>query len=105
MAYLKLPKQSRTQAAARAQALAPPKPPQPGDQALESGLQAITFVTRLDEKHDLEEPLTRYRSLGVTLATQVRLHREGSQVKEMPTASVRGTASGRGGAHGHKHEA
>jgi hypothetical protein len=47
---------------AHARALAPSKPPQPGDWAFGAGVQAITFVKRLDEKYYREEPLTWYRS-------------------------------------------
>jgi hypothetical protein len=46
-----------------ARALAPARPPQPGDWAFGAGLQAITFVRRLDSEYYLEEAETWYRAI------------------------------------------
>ena len=47
-----------------ARALAPSSPPQPGDWAFGAGLQAITFVTRIDRESYREDGLSWYRSLN-----------------------------------------
>lgn len=47
-----------------AHALAHAQPPQPGDWAFGAGLQAITFVRRLDSEYYLEEGESWYRALG-----------------------------------------
>jgi doubled CXXCH motif protein/cytochrome c554/c'-like protein len=49
---------------AHAQSLARSKPPQPGEWAFGAGAQAITFVTRLDPGHYLEEGKSWYRGLN-----------------------------------------
>lgn len=51
-------------ATAHAHALAPSAPPQPGDWAFGAGVQAITFVRRLDSEFYLEEGRSWYRALG-----------------------------------------
>lgn len=58
------PAQFRSQlATAHARSLTRSKPPQPGDWAFGAGLQAITFVTRLNAEYYLEEAQTWYRAL------------------------------------------
>ena len=47
-----------------AQTLARSAPPQPGDWAFGAGLQAITFVTRIDPESYREDGLTWYRSIN-----------------------------------------
>ncbi len=47
-----------------AHALAPSAPPQPGDWAFGAGLQAITFVTRIDRESYREDGMTWYRSIN-----------------------------------------
>src|SRR5215475_12701981 len=55
------PAEAESQArSAHARAIARAKPPQPGDWAFGAGNQAITFVTRLDAEHYLEEGRTWY---------------------------------------------
>jgi hypothetical protein len=49
---------------AHAHSLAKSKPPQPGDWAFGAGGQAITFVTRIDPEHYLEEGQTWYKRLN-----------------------------------------
>ena len=49
---------------AHAHSLARSAPPQPGDWAFGAGEQAITFVTRLDPDHYLEEGLSWYKRLN-----------------------------------------
>jgi hypothetical protein len=49
---------------AHAHALAQSKSPQPGDWAFGAGEQAITFVTRIDPEHYLEEGATWYKRLN-----------------------------------------
>lgn len=49
---------------AHAHSLAKSKPPQPGDWAFGAGSQAITFVTRIDPEHYLEEGQTWYKRLN-----------------------------------------
>jgi hypothetical protein len=56
------PAEAEAQAqSAHARAIARSKPPQPGGWAFGAGHQAITFVTRLDAEHYLEEGRTWYR--------------------------------------------
>lgn len=47
-----------------ARALTPSSPPQPGDWAFGAGLQAITFVTRIDRESYREDGMTWYRSIN-----------------------------------------
>ena len=49
---------------AHARALAKSRPPQPGEWAFGAGEQAITFVTRVDPDHYLEEGKSWYRKLN-----------------------------------------
>ena len=49
---------------AHSRALARSKPPQPGDWAFGAGVQAITFVTRVDANFYREEGASWYRELG-----------------------------------------
>ena len=59
------PAEAESQArSAHARAISRSKPPQPGDWAFGAGHQAITFVTRLDAEHYLEEGRTWYRRLN-----------------------------------------
>jgi Cytochrome c554 and c-prime len=51
-------------ATAHARALAPSKPPQPGLWAFGAGVQAITFVSRLNTETYLERDETWYRKLN-----------------------------------------
>src|ERR1051326_4745403 len=51
-------------ASAHARALVKSKPPQPGEWAFGAGEQAITFVTRVDPEHYLEEGKSWYRRLN-----------------------------------------
>src|SRR3954469_11581927 len=55
---------SAQSSSAHAKALAPSKPPQPGLWAFGAGVQAITFVSRLDTKSYVEEDQTWYRRLN-----------------------------------------
>jgi hypothetical protein len=51
-------------ATSHAHALARSAPPQPGDWAFGAGLQAITFVTRIDSESYREDGLSWYRALN-----------------------------------------
>ena len=54
---------------AHARALAPSKPPQPGLWAFGAGVQAITFVNRLNEETYVEQDETWYRKLNAIART------------------------------------
>src|SRR5258708_2393753 len=56
-------------AGAHAHAIARSTPPQPGEWAFGAGEQAITFVTRVDADHYLEEGRSWYRRLSGSALT------------------------------------
>ncbi len=55
---------SAQSASAHASALAPSKPPQPGEWAFGAGAQAITFVSRQDPEHYVELGQTWFRKIN-----------------------------------------
>jgi hypothetical protein len=65
-------------ASAHAAALAPSKPPQPGEWAFGAGMQAITFVSRRDPEHYIELGETWYRKINGFALTPG--HRDGAGV-------------------------
>src|SRR5438874_11799398 len=54
---------------AHAKALSPSKPPQPGLWAFGAGVQAITFVSRLNAESYIEQEETWYRKLNAIART------------------------------------
>jgi len=68
---------SAQSASAHAAALAPSKPPQPGEWAFGAGDQAITFVSRKDENHYVELGETWYRKIGAFAPTPGHRDRTG----------------------------